>query len=147
MLEYRQFEIRTAGNRKLEGYAAVFDVKTTIGDFTESIRNGAFDRSLRSGRDILALVDHMPNALLGRTKSGSLKLGSDSRGLHFSLDLPDTQLAHDVLALAQRGDIGGASFAFQVPDGGQKWEGRSRTLLDVDLHEISIVSSFPAYPT
>jgi uncharacterized protein len=38
------------------------------------------------------------------------------------------------------------SFGFRVPKGGETWQGTKRTLHKIDLHEISIVSSHPAYP-
>jgi HK97 family phage prohead protease len=137
-------ELRRA-DRKLEGYAARFGVEARIADFTESIRAGAFADSLKSGRDILALVDHDAGRVLARTKSGNLKLAEDSRGLQFELSIPDTTAGRDVLTLAERGDLGGMSFGFLVPKGGDKWTGNRRELLAVDLREISVVSSFPAY--
>jgi uncharacterized protein len=140
----RAVEVRAAG-RRLEGYAAVYDTETRIGNFLESIAPGAFTRSLQD-RDILALVDHDTTRLLGRTKSGSLKLTEDSRGLKFELNVPDTQAGNDALALAERGDLGGMSFGFLVPDGGDEWQGDKRTLTNVDLKEISVVSAWPAYP-
>lgn len=139
------FELRAAGNnpRRLEGYAAVFGVDTKIGGFVETIRAGAFSESLASGRDVLGLVDHDPTRVLGRTKSGTLRLSEDARGLAFAIELPDTQTARDVLALAERGDIGGASFGFRAVD--EKWMGDRRELRAVELHEISIVTAWPAY--
>ena len=92
-------EVRAAG-RRLEGYAAVFDSEAPIGAFRESIRPGAFRAALATGKDVLALVDHDPARLLGRTGSGTLRLSEDSRGLAFELDVPDTQLGRDILALA-----------------------------------------------
>ena len=141
-------EFRIAsGSRRLEGYAAVFATPAQIGGFTESIRAGAFRDSLAGNPDILALVDHDPGRLLGRTKSGTLRLAEDSRGLAFEIDVPDTQLGNDVLAMAARGDIGGMSFGFRVPAGGDAWNaaGDSRELRSVGLVEISVVHSFPAY--
>lgn len=135
-------EFRTKG-RRLEGYAAVFDQETRIADFTELVRPGAFRDSL--GGDVLGLVDHDTSKLLARTKSGTLRLAEDSRGLHFDLAIPETSLGRDVLALAERGDLGGASFAFTVPQGGERWAGRSRELVRVNLQEISVVSAWPAY--
>jgi HK97 family phage prohead protease len=142
-----QIELRAAGSnpRRLEGYAAVFDTETKIGDFVETIARGAFAQSLSRGSDILALVDHQPDKLLGRTRSGTLRLAEDSRGLHFEIDAPDTTLGRDVLALAERGDIGGASFGFRVPKGGDAWAGDRRELRSVVLLEVSIVSAWPAY--
>lgn len=95
---------------------------------------------------MLALRDHDPTRILGRTKSGTLRLGSDSKGLPFEIDLPDTTEGRDTLALAERGDLGGCSFAFDVPTGGDVWTGDRRELRAVTLHEISIVSHWPAYP-
>jgi uncharacterized protein len=138
-------ELRAAG-RRLEGYAAVYDVATQIGDFTETVAPGAFARSLAAGADILALADHDATKVLARTKAGTLRLSEDSRGLHFeTVDLPLTSFANDTLELVRSGNAGGASFAFRVMDGGERWDGNHRTLLAVDLREISIVSAFPAY--
>ena len=135
-------EVRAKG-RRLEGYAALFNHETDLGTFREAIRAGAFSPSLRSGRDILALADHDPHRVLARTKSGTLRLSEDSRGLAFDLDIPDTQAGRDILALAERGDIGGASFGFVATD--EEWSGQRREVRALDLHEISIVQAWPAY--
>ncbi len=137
-------ETRAEG-RKLVGYAAVFDQETRIADFNEVIRKGAFSGSLADGKDKLALVDHDSGKVLARTKSGTLRLQEDERGLKFEIDLPETSLGRDILALASRGDLGGASFAFTVPDGGEAWNGDRRELRSLTVHEISVVQSFPAY--
>lgn len=137
-----EIELRAKG-RKLEGYAAVFDTRVRISDFDEQIARGAFADSLRSG-DKLALVDHDAAKVLARTRNGSLKLAEDARGLHFEIDLPCTTLADDVLALAEAGSLGGASFGFNVKR--DAWAGTLRTLEAIDLREISIVSAWPAYP-
>ena len=143
-IERRAFiEVRTAG-RRIEGYAATFGSEAAIGGFRERIAPGAFRGALAG--DVLALLDHDPGKVLGRTRSGTLRLTEDSRGLAFSLDLPDTQAGHDVLELATRGDLGGMSFGFTVPKGGESWTGSTRTLHAVGLKEISVVSSWPAYP-
>jgi HK97 family phage prohead protease len=139
-----EVEIRAKG-RRLEGYAAVFSTATDLGAFSETVEPGAFAESLRSRTDILGLVDHEPSRLLARTRSGTLRLAEDTRGLAFDLDLPKTSAGDDVLALAERGDLGGASFAFKPRPGGEAWEGRRRSLRAVELFEISIVTAWPAY--
>lgn len=142
-LRSASLEIRARG-RRLEGYAALFNSESRIaGRFVETIRAGAFAASLASGADVLALVDHDPKNLIARTKSGTLRLSEDARGLAFSLDVPDTTLGRDTLALAERGDLGGMSFGFTTQD--EKWIGDKRELRAVTLHEISIVQSFAAY--
>ena len=136
-------ELRAAG-RKLEGYAAVFDSETRIGGFTEVIKPGAFRAALEARNDVLALVDHDPARLLARTSSGTLRLAEDSRGLAFEIDLPDTQLGRDVLALAERRDLGGMSFAFRPKR--QAWPAADRRELQaVELVEVSVVQAWPAY--
>jgi HK97 family phage prohead protease len=144
-LERRAFtaELRASG-RKLEGYAATFGAEARMGAFVETIAPGAFCASLAG--DVLALLDHDAGKVLGRTRSGTLRLSEDSRGLAFSLDLPETQAGRDVLALAERGDLGGMSFGFIVPQAGDEWTGDRRTLRTIDLREVSVVSAWPAYP-
>lgn len=137
-------ELRAKG-RRLEGYAAVFGTDTRIADFTEVILPGAFSETLKRGQDILALADHDARAVLARTRSGTLRLSEDSRGLHFDLDVPNTSFGRDILELAERGDVGGASFAFTVGKDGERWQDDRRELRSVHLHEISIVSAWPAY--
>jgi hypothetical protein len=151
MIERRHLalELRAdVAGRKLAGYAARFSTPAEIegGSFTESIRSGAFRASLASGTDVLALVDHSPEKLLARTRSGTLRLREDGKGLAFELDVPATTLGNDVLAMVERGDMGGMSFGFRVAAGGDHWpDNRTRELRQVELVEVSVVHAFPAY--
>ena len=50
-------EFRAASDgRRLEGYAATYNVRATIGPFVETIRTGAFRATLAAGHDILGLL-------------------------------------------------------------------------------------------
>lgn len=147
-----KLEVRAKG-RKLLGYAALFDREALLYQEYEVIRPGAFKDALEQ-RDVLALVDHDASKLLARTKSGTLRLAEDKKGLAFSLDVPDTQTGQDVLTLAERGDVGGMSFGFSVPEGGERRHEpnhgpagalRLRELIKIDLYEISVVLAWPAY--
>jgi HK97 family phage prohead protease len=147
-------ELRFAGSKtapRLEGYAAVFDAPSEdLGGFVEHVRRGAFTRTLREAKlDPLALVHHDARLVLGRRSAGTLRLSEDDKGLLFEIDLPNTQTAHELAVSVERRDITGASFAFTVPPGGDKWtfgDGAAvRELIDIDLHEISITAT-PAYP-
>lgn len=131
----------SSGGRRLEGYAARFGAVAEIGNFVERIAPGAFTL----GDDVVCLVDHDPGRLLARTRSRTLELEQDSKGLRFSIVLPDTTIGRDVSALAERDDLGGMSFGFRVKPGGESWEGNIRTLTSVELLEISVVSAWPAY--
>jgi hypothetical protein len=46
------------------------------------------------------------------------------------------------------GVVSTMSFGFTVPRGGDKWsgDGSERTLTGINLHEVSVVTGFPAYP-
>jgi len=133
----------------ISGYAAVYDQRTPIRGGWEQIAPGAFDAALRSRPDVVALVDHNPSLLLGRTANGTLRLRSDSRGLAFEVDLPDTSYARDVAELVRVGTLAGASFGFipgtdeldRAPDGRQV---RTHTSV-ARLVDVSVVA-MPAYP-
>lgn len=141
-------EIRTetrAGGRRLIGYAARYGVVADIGPFRERIAPHAFAESIEEcgTADILALLDHSPEKVLGRTRSATLTLSNDSRGLAFDIAVPDTSAGRDALALAERGDLGGASIGFIVQN--ESRDGDVRIVERARLLEISIVSAWPAY--
>jgi HK97 family phage prohead protease len=50
--------------------------------------------------------------VLGRNKSGTLRLSVDGIGLRYEIDPPDTQAARDLIESLRRGDVSGSSFAF-----------------------------------
>lgn len=152
--ETRTFNIENLNTRDGEqgesvigGYAAVFNSPTEIGGyFTEEIAPGAFARAIAENSDIRALFNHDWNNVLGRTKSGTLQLSEDERGLKFEVTLPNTSLGRDLKESMQRGDINQCSFGFIPTE--EQWdynvEPAKRTILEVELFEISVVS-IPAY--
>jgi Escherichia/Staphylococcus phage prohead protease len=140
---------------KLVGYAAVFDQPADLGYFTEVVKPGAFTRTLREGADVRALFNHDPNYVLGRSKdggkTGTLSLAEDATGLKFEVEMPDTQVARDLMTLVDRGDVAECSFGFIVRE--QNWNAVTdadgdtqeiREILDVDLLDVSAVT-YPAY--
>jgi hypothetical protein len=138
-------ELRAAGERKISGYAAVFGVPSLpLGrdGYTERIRPGAFASSVHG--DVVALYDHNPANVLGRTTAGTMSLAEDETGLRTKIDLPPTQLGEDTYQLVKRGDLRGMSFGFTVTRDAWNLSHTERELLSVDLHEVSIVA-FPAY--
>lgn len=157
-------ETREDGGRVLTGYAAVFYRADDPGteyrlwsDMVERIMPGAFDAALAEGDDVRALWNHDPSGLLGRSKSGTVRLSVDDVGLRYEIDLPDTSTGRDVAALAERGDIAGSSFNFSVGQFAKRgrvvWVQESRgdgmvvdvrEIHDLELYDVSPVS-FPAY--
>jgi len=138
---------------KLVGHAVLFNsLSVDLGGFVEKVAPGAFARTLASGKTIFAVHHHNFENVLASTKSGSLKLSEDARGLRFEIAMPETSLGHDIHALVKRGDLSSMSFSFRINGAqGESWRERSdgvieRTLLDLDLFEISTVAN-PAYPS
>jgi len=154
VIEHRFFQademrtLETDGKRIISGYAAVFDkLSQVIYNFREKIQKGAFSESISAG-DVRALWSHNTDFVLGRTKSGTLKLREDEHGLFFDIELPDTQMGRDAHTSIKRGDVSGMSFGFKVI--GEHWERgkeaqpHTRTLTKVELFEVS-PTAFPAY--
>lgn len=133
----------------IRGHAAVFDKKSDdLGGFREVVKPGAFAKTLADGADVRALWNHDPNFVLGRTKSGTLRLAEDKRGLAVEVDPPDTQWANDLIETIRRGDVDQMSFAFRAVK--QTWDDSNpkdilRELDEVQLFDVSPVT-YPAYP-
>lgn len=142
--EYRTAEM-TASNpqMKLEGYALVFDSPTQIGNVTEIISRGALDKCDLS--DVAFFVNHdLTRVPLARTPD-TLKLDVDERGLKFTALLPDTAEGRSIYESVKRGDLRGCSFAFEVANGGDSWDGNNRTIRNISkIWECSVVT-YPAY--
>jgi HK97 family phage prohead protease len=133
------------GKRTLVGYAAKFERLAMIGSyFQEKIAPGAFTTAL--GGDVRALIDHDPGRVIGRTKSGTLRLSEDGTGLRVEIDLPATTDGNDLWELVTRQDISGMSFGFKVLK--ETWDETGdipvRTIHAVELFEVSAVA-WPAY--
>lgn len=130
----------------IAGHAALFNtLSEDLGGFRETIMPGAFAKTLQEA-DVRALLNHDPNMLLGRTKSGTLRLAEDEQGLAFEIDPPETGYANDLLTSMRRGDLDQMSFGFQVVK--DRWiagDEPVRELVEVRLFDVSPVT-FPAYP-
>jgi uncharacterized protein len=115
---------------RFAGYAALFDARDSGRDV---IRKGAFERTLATRQDPLPLYwQHRPEQRIGWIDT----IAEDARGLRVvgSIDNPEGAAG---LAL-QRRAVSGLSFGYVARDSRRDPEGRE--LLDVDLHEISLVT-------
>lgn len=147
------FELRAKGDGlTLTGYASVFNNGYEVlggppYGWTERVDPGAFDVTLAAKPDLHLLINHegMP---LARTKSGTLQLSTDSKGLlvEASLDRrdPDVQRLETKM---ERGDMDEMSFAFRVKADAWSDDDTERTLTEVSLHkgDVSVVN-FGANP-
>jgi hypothetical protein len=141
----------TNTDRRIEGYAIVFNSESNDLGFIETINERALDGVIEKS-DCFALLNHDDSrGILARSKygEGTLTLTVDDIGLRYEFEAPNTQLGDETLELIKRGDIDGSSFAFTIAEGGEKWEKRNgkyyRNITKIDrLFDVSPVYQ-PAY--
>ncbi len=131
---------------RVEGYAAVFGERANIaGLFEEVIERGAFADAI--GRDDVVFLINHEGLPLARTRSGTLTLTEDERGLKIEtvLDADDPDV-RSISGKMKRGDLDKMSFAF-LPDV-QEWDDSGdmplRTIKRASLFDVSVVTT-PAY--
>lgn len=156
--EMQQTEVRTidaelravdesSNGMSFGGYAWRYNEPSLPLPFTERIAPGAFTRTLKSRNDIRAYYNHNDELLLGSTRAKTLRIEDRADGGYVEIDLPDTELGRSTAYHIRRGDITGMSFGFSTVADEWSADGNERTLNEVRLHEVSVVSGVPAYPT
>lgn len=140
--------------RRFAGYAAVFGVRSERlvergrAPFTETIEHGAFTRTLTDRRSrIKMFVQHNESQVVGSTRARNpLSLREDGTGLLAETILPDTTLGRDTATLIREGIVDSMSFRFGTVVDSWNENRTERTLSEVKLVEVSIVTGYPAYP-
>lgn len=132
----------------ISGYVNVPERKSRVmpsirGKFTESINGGVFKRAIEKAEEIKILFNHDSKRELGSTKT-NLELREDSIGLYAKATIND----EEVRKLALDKKLTGWSFGFRALK--DKWTDgedgiQHRTVEDLELHEVSILSVTPAY--
>ncbi len=138
---------------EVEGYVNAVERDSKVlydrqmGKFIERISAGAFRRALEKNNNVLVLLNHNPERVLGSQQQGNLELEEDAIGLRARAVISDPETIND----ARNGNLVGWSFGFNdVPDGVERaMEGDIplRKVNDMDLLEVSILnrSKIPAY--
>jgi len=142
------------GQKTFSGYAALFNVPSDGMQFTEIIAPNAFTRTLKRVADgkkmISFLFGHDETRALATTASGRLSLTEDERGLKVEakLDPADPDAASVISKLTYEARSMGMSFGFSIPRSGDVWNENVRTLNEINLFEVSVLSAgqTPAYP-
>ena len=143
-LELRAIDESADDGWTVSGYAAVFDSPSEPLPWTEYVKRGAFRKTIKDGADVRLLIDHT-GVPLARTKSGTLKLREDDKGLYMEARLdPANPDAVKMRSALMRGDVSQMSFAFETVKDGWNKDRTVRELKEVRLHDVSIVT-YPAY--
>jgi len=127
------------------GYASVFDksygVRDSKGTYTETIKPGAFKKTLQEQDDVRFLINH-DGIPLARSSSGTLKLEEDDYGLFVEAELdPNNPKVAEVASAMKRGDLNEMSFAFAAVR--DDFDGEKRDVQEVRLFDVSVVT-YPA---
>ena len=120
--EASKLEYRGEGDNKktyVVGYAAALNVLTVNqGGFQELIHANAFDDVLKN--DVRVLFNRDENGILALTKSGTLNLSVDDKGLRYEFEIPNTTAGRYLLFSLERGDDSQTSLSFKVAE--DNWE-------------------------
>jgi HK97 family phage prohead protease len=144
-IAYSNLEVRSENEgRTIVGYAAIWDSPSEYMGFTEFVKRGAFSKTLNDGADVRLLIDH-EGVPLARSKSGTLALEEDERGLRVEAELdPMNPDAARIMSAMKRGDLSQMSFAFRTVKDNWNADRSVRELREVQLFDVSVVT-FPAY--
>lgn len=124
--------------RIIQGHAAAYSNTDRTGD---AIQPGAFDRSLKeSGGDVLVFVGHDSSKL---PVGEPIEIRSDTHGLYTQTKIYETADGDALLEVAKQrlksGRTLGMSIGYRTVK--ERWAGKVRQLLDVDLVEYSFLAS------
>ena len=143
-----QMEIRNDGSLEISGYVNAVDryskeLYSERGKFIEKVKPETFNKALARAENIDMLLNHDVRHKLASTMNQTLELREDNIGLYAKAIIHDT----DVIAEAQQGNLKGWSFGFRALS--DTWEEEQpvarRTLEDIDLMEVSLLTIEPAY--
>jgi len=151
MMEVRAIQEPDNDEMIVEGYAVRFDEPTMLYEYEGTKYYEVIDRMALDQADLSDVpfkYNHSDNVMImARTRSKTLKLSIDDRGLFIRASLANTTGGRDLYELIKRGDIDKMSFAFTVREDSYDRETRTRTIRSIDkLWDVAAVET-PAYDT
>ena len=125
------------GSVGLRGYAAVFDAPA----HGEVVTRSAFDRTLTQDPVVELLFDH-DGIPMASTRGGTMTLSTDDTGLIVDVPSLDMESPHvrSIVSAMRRGDLQKMSFAFYTLRDTYDSKTQLRSLEDVELVDVSIVT-------
>ena len=138
------FEIRSADTAVISGYVNAVEresrVLHRVGGlpFREVVKQGTFAKALKNGNAVNLMLNH--ERTICDTNSG-LELREDNIGLFAKAVISDKE----VISCAKNGKLTGWSFGFKCKKDSWNDTGEIRTLEEIELDEVSILTKTPAY--
>lgn len=143
-----QVEVRSDGKLEISGYVNAIDryskeLYCSKGKFIEKVAPTVFQRALEKASNVDMLLNHDVRRKLASIEDGTLELKEDNIGLHAKAVISDTEVIEE----ARCGNLKGWSFGFRTLS--DSWENvnnvAKRTLEEIDLLEVSLLTIEPAY--
>lgn len=143
-----QIEVRNDGSLEISGYVNAVDryskeLYGEKGKFIEKVLPDTFNKALARADNVDMLLNHDVRCKLASTMNQTLKLREDNIGLFAKAIIHDKAVIQE----AKQGNLKGWSFGFRVLS--DTWEEEQpvarRTLEDIDLMEVSLLTIEPAY--
>ena len=143
MIEHKQaaFELKKEpdADGEFEGYASVFGI---VDQGLDVVERGAFTKTLGSGRKVKMLWQHDTSKVIGVWD----EVREDDRGLFVKGRLlKGIKLAEEAMVMLRAGALDSMSIGYRTIEAVAEGGGRIRKLMELDLHEISLVT-FPMLP-
>ena len=143
-----QMEMRNDGSLEISGYVNAVDryskeLYSERGKFIEKVKPETFNRALARADNVDMLLNHDVRHKLASTMNQTLELREDNIGLYAKAIIHDKTVIQE----AKEGNLKGWSFGFRALS--DTWEEEQpvarRTLEDIDLMEVSLLTIEPAY--
>ena len=138
------FEIRNADTAVISGYVNAVERESRVlhrvggMPFREVVKQGTFAKALKNGNTVQLMLNH--ERVICDTDSG-LELREDNIGLFAKAVISDKE----VISAAKNGKLTGWSFGFKCKKDSWNDTGEIRTLEEIELDEVSILTKMPAY--
>lgn len=133
-IKHLSLEWKATDEGLIEGYGSVFDV---VDQGNDIVAQGAFTRSLQSGRKVKMLFQHDPSQPIGVWD----ELTEDGNGLRVKGRLlTNIQAGRDAYELAKAGAVDGLSIGYRTIKSMER--NGKRVIMQADLWEVSLVT-FP----
>ena len=138
------FEIRNADTAVISGYVNAVERESRVlhrvggMPFREVVKQGTFAKALKNGNTVQLMLNH--ERVICDTDSG-LELREDNIGLFAKAVISDKE----VISAAKNRKLTGWSFGFKCKKDSWNDTGEIRTLEEIELDEVSILTKMPAY--